>query len=121
MGHTHPVTTTNAPLDLNGLEFDMVSSTASAVDPTSPTRFVYHQQGELVWGSYTGDTVTEGRVVGQLSGTHLSISFAHELVADRSVVRGDATSRVEEQDGKVALIEEFTKDGVAHESVCLQA
>lgn len=98
----------------------MVSSTASVVDPEAPTRFFYHQQGQLVWGEYTGDTVTEGRFVGQLSGATLSISFAHELVADRSVVRGEAISRVEEQDGKIALIEEFTKDGAAHESVCLQ-
>lgn len=119
MSHTQSVTT-HSPLSLDGLVFDMVSSTASVVDPQSPTRFVYHQQGELVWGSYTGDTVTEGRFVGQLSGTDLAISFAHELVADRSVVRGDATSRVEEQDGRIALIEEFAKDGVAHESVCLQ-
>lgn len=120
MGHTHPVTTTNASLDLDGLVFDMVSSTASAVDPESPTRFTYRQQGELVWGSYTGDTVTEGRFVGRLGDAELAISFAHELVADRSVVRGEATSRVEEQDGRIALIEEFTKDGVQHESVCRQ-
>lgn len=112
--------TTNSSLDLDGLTFDMVSSTASVVDPEAPTRFVYHQQGELVWGSYTGDTVTEGRFVGQLRGTDLAISFAHELVADRSVVRGEATSRVEKRDGKVALIEEFAKDGASHESVCLQ-
>lgn len=110
---------TPSSLSLDGLVFDMASSTASVVDPTSPTRFVYHQQGELVWGSYTGDTVTEGRFVGQLAGTELAISFAHELVADRSVVRGEATSRVEERDGTIALIEEFTKDGAAHESVCL--
>lgn len=98
----------------------MVSSTASAVDPDAPTRFVYHQQGELVWGSYTGDTVTEGRFVGQLSEATLAISFAHELVADRSVVRGNATSRVEDRDGKIALVEDFAIDGVQHESVCLQ-
>ena len=98
----------------------MASSTASAVDPDSPTRFVYHQQGELVWGSYTGDTVTQGRFVGSLAEVTLAISFAHELVADRSVVRGDATSRVEEREGTIALIEEFTMDGAAHESVCLQ-
>lgn len=112
--------TIDSPLDLDGLVFDMVSSTASVVDPDSPTRFVYHQQGQLVWGSYTGDTVTEGRFVGQLIDAELAISFAHELVADRTVVRGDATSRVEQRDGKIALIEEFTKDCARHESVCLQ-
>ena len=120
MRHTRAVTTTHSSIDLNGLAFDMVSSTASVVDPQSPTRFVYHQKGELVWGSYTGDTVTEGRFVGQLSESTLAISFAHELVADRRVVRGDATSRVEEQNGRIALIEEFAVDGIAHESVCLQ-
>lgn len=98
----------------------MVSSTASVVDADSPTRFVYRQQGELVWGSYTGDTVTEGRFVGRLSGATLAISFAHELVVDLSVVTGEATSRVEERDGRIALVEEFAVDGVPHESVCLQ-
>lgn len=119
MGHTHPVTT-HSPLSLDGLTFDMLSSTASAVDPDSPTRFVYHQHGELVWGSYTGDTVTQGRFVGRLSEATLAISFAHELVADHSVVRGDATSRVEEREGRIALIEDFAIDGTPHESVCLQ-
>lgn len=73
-----------------------------------------------MWGSYTGDTVTQGRFVGRLSEVTLAISFAHELVADRSVVRGDATSRVEQREGRIALIEEFALDGAAHESVCLQ-
>lgn len=98
----------------------MVSSTASMVDPQAPTRFTYHQQGDLVWGAYTGDTVTQGRFVGSLQGAHLGISFAHELVADRTVVRGQATSTVEEREGRLYLVENFAIDGIDHESVCAQ-
>ena len=118
MGDTHPVTDT---FNLDGLDFLMLSSTASAVDPQAPTRFRYHQQGTLVWGEYLGDTVTQGRFVGQLQRDTLDISFAHELVADRSVVRGQATSRVEDRDGRLYLVESFAKDGEDHESVCVQA
>lgn len=118
MGDTHPVTDT---FNLDGLQFLMISSTASAVDPQAPTRFSYHQQGSLVWGEYLGDTVTQGRFVGQLAQARLDISFAHELVADLSVVRGQATSRVEDRDGRIYLVETFAKDGVDHESVCVQA
>lgn len=118
MGDTRPVTDT---FNLDGLQFLMVSSTASAVDPQAPTRFRYHQQGRLVWGEYLGDTVTQGRFVGQLERNTLDISFAHELVADRSVVRGQATSRVEDRDGTIYLVESFDKDGQEHESICVQA
>lgn len=57
-----------SPINLDGQRFAMVSSTASIVDPQSPTTFTYHQDGLLVWGEYTGDTVTEGRFVGSVDG-----------------------------------------------------
>ncbi|MBK8730858.1 MAG: hypothetical protein IPM00_16635 [Tetrasphaera sp.] len=99
----------------------MVSSTASIVDPVHPTTFTYHQRDRLLWGEYTGDTVTEGRFVGEVAGTEVRISFAHALVSDGSVVRGDATSRAEQaEDGRIRLVEDFTVDGDAHVSVCIQ-
>lgn len=98
----------------------MVSSTASAVDPQDPTRFTYHQQGDLVWGAYTGDTVTQGRFVGSLQGAELGISFAHELTADRSVVRGQASSTVQQRADRLYLVERFAIDGVQHQSVCAE-
>lgn len=122
VGDTRAVTAdTAASYNLDGLEFLMVSSTASTVDEDAPTRFRYHQDGSLVWGEYLGDTVTQGRFVGELREATLAISFAHELVSDRSVVRGQATSRVEDRDGRLYLVEDFAIDGVAHESVCVQA
>lgn len=105
---------------LDGKKFAMVSSTASSVDPDHPTEFLYHQTGQLVWGEYTGDTVAQGRFVGAFDGDTLSISFAHELVADLSVVRGSADSRVEDRDGGLHLVETFFLDGVEHESVCVE-
>ena len=108
-------------LFLDGLRFAMVSSTASAVDAASPTTFDYHQDGRLIWGEYTGDTVTEGRFVGEITGAEVRVSFAHALVGDGSVVRGDAVSRAEHaDDGRIRLIEDFAVDGVDHVSVCLQ-
>lgn len=98
----------------------MVSSTASDVDPHSPTEFLYHQQGKLVWGEYHGDTVTQGRFVGSFDGETLAISFAHELVATLEVATGSATSRVEERDGVTHLIETFFLDDVEHESICIE-
>ena len=108
-------------LFLDGMRFAMVSSTASEVDSDAPTTFDYHQDGRLIWGEYTGDTVTEGRFVGEIAGAEVRVSFAHALVSDGSVVRGDAVSRAEqEEDGRIRLIEDFAVDGIDHVSVCLQ-
>ena len=108
-------------LFLDGLRFAMVSSTASAVDSEAPTTFEYHQDGHLIWGEYTGDTVTEGRFVGEIAGAEVRVSFAHALASDGSVVRGDAVSRAEqEDDGRIRLVEDFAVDGIDHVSVCLQ-
>ncbi|MFT3797733.1 hypothetical protein [Microbacterium sp.] len=108
-------------LSLDGLRFAMVSSTASTVDPDAPTTFDYHQDGRLIWGEYVGDTVTTGRFVGELDGATVRISFAHALVADGSVVRGDAVSRIERaDDGRLRLVEDFAVGAVDHVSVCLQ-
>lgn len=99
----------------------MLSSTASVVDESAPTVFHYHQSGRLVWGEYTGDTVTEGRFVGEVVEGEVRISFAHALADDGSVVRGDAVSRVEHaEDGRMLLVEDFVVDGVAHVSVTAQ-
>lgn len=108
-------------MNLDGLRFAMVSSTASRVDPDAPTTFTYHQAGSLIWGEYVGDTVTEGRMVGAIDDDLLSISFAHALAATGVVVRGDATSRIERDEaGLIRLVEDFVVDGVDHVSVCVQ-
>ena len=115
------ISATDSPLFLDDLTFDMVSSTASDVSDVAPTRFHYRQEGGLVWGEYTGDTVTAGRMVGRVVGGRVDISFAHALVSDGSVVMGSAVSVAETRDdGLIYLIEVFEKDGQTHHSVCKQ-
>ncbi|GII91920.1 hypothetical protein Ssi02_21510 [Sinosporangium siamense] len=98
----------------------MVSSTASAVNPRTPTEFVYEEQDGVVWGTYTGDTVTIGRFVGTRAGDRLEIDYVHLLKAGgRS--GGHSTSRIEPlSDGRLRLVEEFrfAGDDKLHESIC---
>jgi hypothetical protein len=99
----------------------MLSSTASTVDTTAPTRFHYRQHGVLLWGEYAGDTVETGRFVGRVDDDTIAVSFAHVLAGDGTVVVGSAVSVVERRDdGLVYLVEDFEKDGERHRSVCVQ-
>jgi hypothetical protein len=108
------------PLDLDGRVFDMVSSTASRVDPEAPTRFRYHEAAGVLWGDYVGDTVSEGRFVGTRDGERITVSFVHALVADGSRVSGTASSRIEAGEAGLCLVEDFEVDGIAHISVCAE-
>lgn len=108
------------PFDLDGRVFDLVSSTASRVDPEAPTRFRYHEARGVVWGEYVGDTVAEGRFVGTRDGARLTVSFVHALVAGGAPVSGDAVSRVETGEDGLRLVEDFEVDGAAHVSVCAE-
>lgn len=105
--------------DLDGRVFEMVSSSASAVDPTGPTRFWYHEGGGVLWGEYSGDTVAVGRFVGVRRGDLVSIRFTH-AGPDRVPVQGSATSRVgRAEDGTLLLTEDFRDaSGAAQRSVC---
>ena len=105
---------------LDGVRFRMESSTASAVDPAAPTRFVYHEADGVVWGEYAGDTVRTGRFVGRRAGDRIEIAFAHAPETGGDVVTGESSSRIEtDAAGAVRLIEDFAVEGVAHRSVCV--
>ncbi|MBF8185064.1 hypothetical protein ITP53_04785 [Nonomuraea sp. K274] len=100
----------------------MMSSTASAVNLESPTEFLYEEADGVVWGSYTGDTVTHGRFVGTRDGDQVSIAYAHALKAGGKA-GGRSSSRVETgDDGLLRLVEEFSFDGddTVHVSVCTE-
>ena len=97
----------------------MVSSTTSAVDPESPSEFVYREKDGVIWGDYSGDTVTFGRMVGTRTADTIWVSFVHVLVADGSVVTGDGESELElTDDGRVRLIEHYEMYGLPQLSVC---
>ncbi|MBH0098968.1 hypothetical protein I6E68_07435 [Salinibacterium sp. NSLL150] len=110
------------PESINDREFILTSSSGSAVSTTSPTRFRYHQDGQMVWGEYYGDTVALGRFVGRRDGDVVSIRFAHRLAASDDVVLGMASSTIRwNADGKLELFEEFEKNGEAQVSICVEA
>jgi hypothetical protein len=115
-----PSSTTALAPSLDGRSFVMISSSNSAVDPSSPSRFSYFERDGVVWGEYVGDTVTFGRFVGTRVGDELSISFAHVMTADGSVVTGTSGSRVETAADGLRLVESFEVDGVEHVSVCVE-
>jgi hypothetical protein len=99
----------------------MESSTASRVDPHSPSRFLYHEKDGVIWGDYAGDTVTFGQFVGTRVGDELSVSFAHVMVDTGVVVRGTGASEVQlAEDGGIRLVEKFYVGEEEHVSVCVE-
>ena len=99
-------------LNLDGRRFAMVSSTASQVDPDSPTQFVYREADCVIWGSYEGDTVTHGRFVGTRRDDEIELSYVHVTKDGRAPVAGRSTSRIEPlSDGRLRLVEDFQFDG----------
>jgi len=107
-------------IDLDGLRFAMVSSTASEVDPSSPTIFDYHERDGMIWGEYAGDTGRIGRFVGTRADRRISIRFTHVLAATGVVVSGAAESRIEQHGDGLRLVEDFRVADGDQVSVCAQ-
>jgi hypothetical protein len=118
-GTNLPDTTDTLAIDLDRRVFDMVSSTASAVDASAPTRFVYHEKSGVLWGEYIGDTVSVGRFCGVRRDARIDVNFVHRGHDDNTTT-GAATSVISrDTDGTLLLTEEFrTPDGQLHVSVC---
>lgn len=107
---------------LDGRVFSMVSSTTSQVDPDAPTVFHYFEGDGIIWGDYTGDTVTIGRFVGTRTGDTIRVSFVHVLAADGSVVTGDGESEIERtDDGALRLVEHYEMFDAPQLSICVEA
>ncbi|WP_345062527.1 hypothetical protein [Leifsonia kafniensis] len=118
---TAELTSTALPASIDGLEFVMISSTASAVDTEAPTRFRYQQDGQMIWGVYIGDTVSVGRFVGRRDGDTVTICFAHRPLDGSEIVLGTASSELQRaEDGTLRLFETFEKNGATQTSVCIQ-
>lgn len=114
----NPAPSTGLP-SLDGRTFRMVSSTTSAVDPEAPSEFLYHERDGLIWGEYTGDTVTLGRFVGRRGPDWIEVSFGHVLAADGQVVTGQGRSQIErDEDGALRLVEHYEMHGKPQLSVC---
>ncbi len=106
---------------MDGLIVDMVSSTTSAVDPARPTRFIYHESENIVWGEYVGDTVIVGRFSGIRENDVVRLSYHHRQ-HNAGVTAGQAESIISREPGGLLRLTEFylTPDGTEHVSVCRQ-
>jgi hypothetical protein len=108
-------------LSLDGGVYIMESSTASAVDPSAPTRFWYSENRGLIWGNYTGDTVTEGRFIGTRAGREVTVQFVHTMKSDGSHVTGSSASVVSDEPGQPRrLVENFRIGEADHVSICVE-
>lgn len=114
------MTTHTALPSLDGRTFKMISSTTSAVDPHAPSVFRYREEDGVVWGEYTGDTVTLGRFIGTRTGDSISIRFVHVLAADGSVVTGAGDSDIEQDEQGLRLVEHYEMHGAPQLSVCAE-
>lgn len=121
MGHDVGVTATQTLPSLDGRTFQMVSSTTSAVNPQSPSVFRYFEQDGVIWGDYTGGTVSIGHFVGTRTGDSIGVSFVHVLAATGEVVTGSGESDIERGDaGRLRLVEHYEMHGAAQLSVCVE-
>lgn len=98
----------------------MISSTTSVVSADAPSVFRYFERDGVIWGDYTGDTVTFGQFVGTRTGNVISINFVHVLVADGSVVTGSGDSDIEQDESGLRLIEHYEMFGKPQLSVCAE-
>lgn len=115
------MTATQTLPSLDGRTFKMLSSTTSAVDPEAPSTFRYFERDGVIWGDYTGDTVTFGRCVGTRVGDTINVSFVHVLVATGEVVSGTGVSEIEsDDDGGLRLVERYEMHGAPQLSICAE-
>lgn len=106
-------------VSLDGLSFEMLSSTTSAVDAAAPTRFNYRESEGVLWGDYTGDTVVVGRFAGIREGDTVRLSYNHRSV-NGNLVHGNAVTIVSRVPGEGLRLTEFyaSNDGSAALSFC---
>lgn len=104
---------------LDGVCFEMLSSTTSSVDAVSPTRFNYHEADGVLWGEYTGDTVVEGRFAGVREGDTVRLSYNHRSV-NGNLVHGNAVTIISRVPGEGLRLTEFyaSSDGSPALSFC---
>ncbi|MEU3145192.1 MULTISPECIES: hypothetical protein [unclassified Streptomyces] len=89
---------------LDGLVLSPVADQAPGQVGTR-TRFVYHEQGGLIWAEYAGGDVVRGHLVGTREGDRLDFRYV-QLTQDGTTSGGHCRSTVVElPDGRLRLEE----------------
>ena len=94
-----------APISLDGRVFSDATP-EPAGDVSSATEFRYHQDGDLVWASYSGGSVRLGYLVGLREGDTLRFRYTH-LTHDGESSAGSCRSHIRLADGRVWLEESW--------------
>lgn len=104
---------------LDGVSFEMLSLSTSAVSAAEPTRFHYREVDGVLWGEYTGDTVVVGRFAGVREGDTIRLSYNHRLV-NGNLVYGNAVTIISRVAGEGLRLTEFyaSSDGSPALSLC---
>lgn len=90
-----------------------------AEDGLSDTIFYYHQDGDVVWGTYDGGTVIRGNFLAKVDAEGvLDLRFQHINISGE-IVTGTSLSTPEIMaDGRIRINEEFqwSGDDLSHKS-----
>lgn len=94
-------------VSLDGKVFAGVQNSADG-EVSSATRFIYHQDGSVIWAEYSGGDVLRGYLVGTRVGDRLSFRYVHLNSAEQTA-SGVCESEIEElPDGRLRLHETWT-------------
>lgn len=111
-----------ADVPLDGLSFQMLTSSTSAVDGAEPTVFRYFEREGVTWGDYVGDTVVEGRFAGIRNGDVVRLSYNHRSTSG-ALTHGNAITVISRMpEGQLRLTEFYRNaQGDPALSICEEA
>lgn len=108
-------------INLHGKQFRALENSDNG-EVSGETVFHYRQEGDVVWATYAGGTIRFGTLSGQISGSTLRFYYQHQNL-DRQFKTGQCTTRVDVQDGKTMLYEQWqwtSGDGSSGTSVLVE-
>ena len=93
--------------NLNNKRFRGVSNNSNG-EVSSSTLFTYHQEGDVLWGSYEGGAIVKGSLVGRVTDdNHIEFNFTH-INLDKSLLSGFWQSSIESfESGRLRLHEQW--------------
>jgi hypothetical protein len=94
--------------NLNKKRFRGVSNNSNG-EVSSSTLFTYHQEGDVIWGSYEGGVIVRGSLIGKVTEDDIiEFNYTH-INQDKTLLSGFCRSTIELLDtGKLRLHEQWT-------------
>lgn len=87
--------------------FRIVSNTSNG-DTGENTLFVYHQDGPMIWATYSGGKIRKGHLIGSVDEEYRIHMVYHHLNTDQQIMTGKCISTPEIlPDGRIRLHESW--------------